>query len=138
MPVAWTITAKQFIPVGFTGQSYFIFQNVYSDVDTSVISWSTQVIFDSAAGTAANEASGANPGSVPLVTGQWVDLQLDVDLDNDVQTFSYNGSVVFSGSWTQQYPNQSVPGILNIGSIDLFANGASPVYYDDIRIQAAP
>ena len=135
---AWTITAKQFIPVGFTGQSYFIFQNVYSDSDTSVISWSTQVIFDSAAGTAANESSGANQGSTPLVTGQWVDLQLDVDLDNDLQTFTYNGNVVFSGSWTQQYPNQSVPGILNIGAIDLFANGASAVYYDDIRIQAAP
>jgi hypothetical protein len=107
-------------------------------VDTSVISWSTQVIFDSATGTAANEPSGADQGSAPLVTGQWVDLQLDVDLDADSQTFTYNGTQVFSGSWTQQYPNQSVPGILNIGSIDLFANGASAVYYDDIRITAAP
>lgn len=135
---AWTITAKQFVPVGFTGQSYFIFQNVYSDTDTSVISWSTQVIFDGGAGTVANEATGADPGSTTLVTGQWVDLQLDVDLDNDVQTFTYNGTEVFSGSWTGQYPDQGVPGILNIGSIDLFANGASAVYYDDIRIQAAP
>ena len=135
---AWTITAKQFIPVGFTGQSYFIFQNVYSDVDTSVISWSTQVIFDSAAGTVANEPSGADQGNAPLVTGQWVDLQLDVDLDADSQTFTYNGTQVFSGSWTQQYPSQSVPGILSIGAIDLFANGASAVYYDDIRITAAP
>jgi hypothetical protein len=61
-----------------------------------------------------------------------VDLQLDVDLDADTQAFTYNGTEVFSGSWTQQYPGQSVPGILNIGSIDLFANGATAVYYDDI------
>jgi hypothetical protein len=134
---AWTITAKQFVPVGFTGQSYFIFQNVYSDTDTSVISWSTQVIFDGGAGTVANEASGADPGSTSLITGQWVDLRLDVNLDTDVQTFFYNGTQVFSGSWTQQYPTQAVPGILNIGAIDLFANGASAVYYDDIAISPA-
>jgi subtilisin family serine protease len=134
---AWTITAKQFVPADFTGQSYFIFQNVYSDIDTSVISWSTQVIFDGAAGTVANEATGADQGSTPMVTGQWVDLRLDVDLDADMQTFSYNGTVVFSGSWTGQYPDQGVPGILNIGAIDLFANGASAVYYDDIQIAPA-
>src|SRR5690606_24051547 len=105
---------------------------------TSLISWSTQVIFDSATGMVSNEASGANPGSTPIVTGQWVDLQLDVDLDSDMQTFTYNGVEVFSGSWTGQYPGQGVPGILNIGSIDLFANGASAVYYDDIAISPAP
>jgi hypothetical protein len=134
---AWTITAKQFIPAGFSGQSYFIFENVYSDTDTSVISWSTQVIFDSGTGMVSNEATGANPGSVPMVTGQWVDLRLDVDLDNDLQTFWYNGTQVYSGSWTQQFPSQAVPGILNIGSIDLFANGATAVYYDNIQIAPA-
>jgi subtilisin family serine protease len=134
---AWTITAKQFVPVGFTGESYFIFQNVYSDIAGDPISWSTQVIFDGAAGTVANEETGADQGSTPLVTGQWVDLRLDVDLDADMQTFSYNGTVVFSGSWTGQYPNQDVPGILNIGAIDLFANGATAVYYDDIQIAPA-
>jgi subtilisin family serine protease len=134
---AWTITAKQFIPAGFSGQSYFIFENVYSDTDLSIISWSTQVIFDSATGMVSNEASGANPGSVPMVTGQWVDLRLDVDLDNDLQTFWYNGTQVYSGSWTQQFPSQAVPGILNIGAIDLFANGATAVYYDNIQIAPA-
>jgi len=99
-----------------------------------VISWSTQVKFDSATGTLANEDDAADPGSMPYVTDQWADIKLVVDLDNDTQTFSYNGAELYSGSWTQQFPGQSVPGIANIGSIDLFANGASPVYYDDIKI----
>lgn len=130
----YTITAKVYVPASFSGESYFIFENVYSDTDDSVISWSTQVKFDSATGTLANEDDAADPGSMPYVTDQWADIKLVVDLDNDTQTFSYNGAELYSGSWTQQFPGQSVPGIANIGSIDLFANGASPVYYDDIKI----
>ena len=64
-------------------------------------------------------------------------MRIAVDLDNDLQTFWYNGTQVYSGSWTQQFPNQQVPGILNIGSIDLFANGATAVYYDNIQIAPA-
>ena len=135
---SYTITAKQYIPAAFSGKSYFIFENVYSDTDTSIISWSTQVYFDSATGTLANEDGAANPGSASYVTGQWVDIKLDVDLDNDLQTFYYNGAQLYSGSWTQQFPNQDVPGSVNIGSIDLYANGASAIYYDDIHITQNP
>lgn len=133
---AWTITAKQFIPTGFTGQSYFIFQNVYNDAQLD-LSWSVQVIFDGATGMVSNEPSGADQGSAPFVTDQWADLRLDVDLDADTQTFSYNGTVVYSGSWSNQFPNQTTPGIAAIGAIDLFANTATEVYYDDIQIAPA-
>lgn len=131
---SWTITAKQYIPTAFSGKTYFIFENVYSDTDTSIISWSTQVYFDSATGQVSNETGAANPGTATLVKGQWVDLKLVVDLDNDLQTFWYNGTQLYSGSWKDQFPGQDVPGIAAIGSIDLFADGASAVYYDDIRI----
>jgi subtilisin family serine protease len=133
---AWTVTAKQYIPSSFSGQSYFIFQNVYNDEQVG-LSWSTQVIFDSATGMVSNEATGADQGSTPFVTDQWADLRLDIDLDADTQTFSYNGTVVYSGSWSNQFPNQTTPGITEIGAIDLFANGATEVYYDDIQIAPA-
>ncbi len=131
---SWTVTAKQYVPTTFTGQSYFIFENVYDDTNMAIISWSTQVVFDGAAGTVANEADAANPGSATLVKGQWVDIKMVVDLDADTQTFWYNGSQLYTGSWSNQFPGQSVPGIPVIGSIDLFANGASAIYYDDIKI----
>jgi subtilisin family serine protease len=131
---SWTITAKQYIPSTFTGQSYFIFENVYSDTDMSVISWSMQVVFDGATNQLGNESGAASPFTASLVKGRWVDLKLVVDLDNDVQTFWYDGVQMYSGSWTNQFPGQDVPGSRAIGSIDLFANGASAVYYDDIKI----
>jgi hypothetical protein len=130
----FTITAKMYIPGDFSGETYFIFQNVYSDADPNSISWSTQVIFQSSDGTVANAPDAANPGSMPYVTDEWADIQMDVDLDADTQTFYYNGVVLYTGSWTGQFPSQVVPGILNIGSIDLYANGSTPVYYDDISI----
>jgi len=131
---AWVVTAKMFIPSDFAGETYFIFENVYSDVDQSIISWSTQVVFRSASGTVENFDGSADPGSMPYVTDEWADLRLEIDLDADLQTFYYNGVVLYSGSWTQQFPGQTVPGSLNIGSIDLFASGSTTVYYDDIAL----
>jgi alpha-galactosidase-like protein len=130
----WTVTAQQYIPDDFAGENYFIFENVYSDVDPNVISWSTQVVFRN--GNVENFDGAANPGSLPYVTGEWVELKLVIDLDLDVQTFYYGGTELYSGSWTDQFPDQGVPGILNIGSIDLFANGGSTVFYDDVSIVA--
>jgi hypothetical protein len=85
-------------------------------------------------GNVENFDGAANPASMPYVTGEWVELKLVVDLDLDVQTFYYGGVELYSGSWTNQFPDQGVPGILNIGSIDLFANGGTTVFYDNISI----
>ena len=131
-----TVTAKMYIPGDFTGDTYFIFENVYSDVDTNIISWSTQVIFRGATGTVENFDGSANPGSLPFVTDEWADLKLEIDLDADVQTFYYNGEVLYTGRGRTS-SDQGVPGILNIGSIDLFAGAptlSTPVYYDDLSI----
>ena len=87
-------------------------------------------------GNVENFDGAANPASMPYVTGEWVELKLVIDLDLDVQTFYYGGVELYSGSWTDQFPDQGVPGILNIGSIDLFANGGTTVFYDDVSIVA--
>lgn len=132
---SWTVTAKQFIPTTFSGKSYFIFENAYSDTNMGIISWSTQVSFDSATNTVGNaETDAANPGSATLIKGSWVDIKLVIDLDADLQSFYYNNTLLYSGSWTNQFPSQDVPGVAKIGSIDLFANDASVIYYDDIKI----
>lgn len=137
----YLMTARQFVPTGFSGESYFIVQNRYQDT-LSDVSWSVQVVMDSVANVVKNfddpTNGGANPGSQPLVTGQWVDILVVIDLTADRQTFYYNGAVVYSGSWTAQYPTNppNTAGTLTIGAIDLYANNASVVYYDDIAIRS--
>lgn len=129
---AWVVRAMQYIPTGFVGESYFIMQNVYNDAGSG-LNWSVQVKFDSATGTLLNDG-GASGGSMPYLTDQWVPIRVEIDLDADTQSFFYNDQLLYAGTWTEEV---SGAGVAEIGAIDLFANGASPIYYDDISISAA-
>lgn len=128
----WVVRAMQYIPGDYAGQSYFIMQNKYDDAGAD-LNWSVQVQFDSATGTVLNDG-GASGGSMPYVTDEWKEIRVEIDLDNNIQTFFYDGTQLYSGSWTDQFAPGA--GALEIGAIDLFANGASPVYYDDVTITA--
>jgi serine protease AprX len=127
----YTLTAWQYIPNDFSGETYFILLNTYDDTGATN-NWSTQVNFSSA-GTATNE--GVTGGVLPLITGEWVEIRVEIDLDNDIQDFYYDGQLLFSGTWSNEV---SGGGALNIDTIDLYANGASAVYYDNISIVAPP
>jgi hypothetical protein len=70
---------------------------------------------------------------MPITKGQWVEIRLDIDLDNDVQRIYYGGNLLVEKSWTN---GVSGGGNLNIGAIDLYANGSSPVYYDNLSLAA--
>jgi uncharacterized membrane protein len=122
-----TYTAWQYIPSDFAGESYFILLNTYSDGGNQ--NWSTQIRFDSALGIVENE--GVSGGSLPLITDQWIEIRVEIDLDSDTQSFYYDNQLLFSGTWTEEL---SGGGALNIGAVDLFANGATPVYYDDLSL----
>lgn len=124
----WTYTAWQYVPTDLTGLSYFILLNQYDDGGTTN-NWSTQVSFDGATNVVLNE--GAAGGELPLIKGQWVEIRVVIDLDANTQTFYYGNDILFTGSWTE---GLSGGGILNIGAVDLFANNASVVYYDDISL----
>jgi subtilisin family serine protease len=128
----WTYTAYQYIPSGTTGQTYFILLNSYDDLGTD-LNWSVQVLFDPAAGIVANE--GTTVGTLPLLTDQWVELRVEIDLINDRQDFYYGGQLLYTSTWTGEVSGN---GALNVGAVDLFANGASVVYYDDISLVENP
>lgn len=123
----WTITAWQYIPANMVGQTYYIWLNQYDDPGTTN-NWSVQVNFDSATGMMTSEFDGA---TLPYTTDAWAELVIEVDLDGDTQTFYYDGTMLYTKSWAD---GVSGGGIANIGAIDLFANGATTVYYDDISI----
>jgi hypothetical protein len=120
----WTYTAWQYIPTSFTGETYFILLNTYTP---TLQNWSVQVHFT--AGQVLSD--GPSGGVLPWVLGRFVELRLEIDLDNNLQTFYYDGNVLYTESWTE---GMSGGGAVNIGAVDLFANGATAVYYDDISL----
>lgn len=123
----WTLTAWQFIPAGFSGQTFFILLNTYADGGPN--NWSTQVNFDDSTGLVTND--GVSGGTASMVTDQWVEIRVEIDFDANTQDFFYDGSLLYSGTWTEE---NTGGGTTNFGAIDLFANGATAVYYDDISL----
>ncbi len=124
----WSYSFKQYIPSDFTGESAFILLNSYDDAGSS-LNWSVQVGFNSEYGVVWNQ--GVNFNTLPLITDQWVDIRIDIDLDQNTQSFYYGGELLYSGTWTEEV---SGGGALNIAAVDLFANGASVIYYDDMAL----
>jgi len=124
----WNYIAWQYIPSTSFGESYFILLNQYDDAGLTN-NWSTQVNFNIGTGIITNE--GLDGGTLPMTKDQWVEIRVEIDLTNDIQTFYYGGDVLFSGSWKD---GLSGGGIANIAAVDLFANSAAVVYYDDISL----
>lgn len=124
----WHYTAQQYIPDEFGGETYFILLNQYDDAGAT-LNWSAQVDFNGASDMVIND--GPAGGTLPLIRGVWVEILVEIDLYNNVQRFYYGGDLLFEDSWTE---GLSGGGILNIGAVDLFANGATEVYYDDLSL----
>jgi hypothetical protein len=124
----WQYTAWQYIPNGAAGKTYFLLLNTYND-SGSGLNWSLQVGFDMNANTVTHEGAAGN--TLPLVKGQWVKLRAEIDLNADRLLFYYNNQLLVSTTWTG---GVSSNGARNIGAVDLFGNGASTVYYDDLSL----
>lgn len=129
----WTYTAWQYIPTGTTGQPYFIMLNTYADGGPN--NWSTQVLFDVATSTMGSDLGTCAGPTLPIIFDQWTEIRLVIDLATDVQTFYYGGQLLYQCSWAN---GGSGGGVANIGAVDLFANGSSSVFYDDISLSNLP
>ncbi|HSM51803.1 MAG TPA: hypothetical protein VLA75_10400, partial [Thermoanaerobaculia bacterium] len=125
----WLYTAWQYVPTDFTGESYFIILNSYDDAGSS-LNWSVQVKVNGTSNLVENDG-GVSGGSLALVRGQWVELRVEIDLDADTGDFYYNNQLLYSGTWSGQV---SGGGAVNIAAVDLYANGASVIYYDDMSL----
>jgi hypothetical protein len=152
----WTYTAWQYIPLDYnngTGSppvgSHFILQNTYND--GGPYSWSVQLDFDGDTGLLVGDCGAENNVSMPYVRGEWVEIRVDIFLDpeDDWTQVYYNGTLlddpaladhpVLGGgySWSDTVFGGG-GGVREIGAVDLFANGASPVYYDDMSLVPEP
>jgi hypothetical protein len=114
----------------FQGESYFIMLSNYSDSGEGN-HWSVQLRFDSEDGIVESEF---DTESLPLIKDQWVEIKVNIDLDTDWMEIYYDGDLLVEKNWTAGVSNDD-SGILNIGAVDLYANQASSVYYDDISLE---
>lgn len=118
-------TTWMYIPEEFSGQTYFILLNTYG----ANSNWSVQVCFEN--GQVVN--NGVTGGTLPWIVGEWVELRVSIDMDSDYVAFYYDDDVLYTGTWTEEV---SGGGVRALTAVDLFANDATPVYYDDLWIGA--
>ena len=77
----------------------------------------------------------AAASTVSIVYDQWVEVRVVIDLDTNTQSFYYDGQLLYTDSWTEHI---STGGTLNLAAVDLFANSAPSVFYDDISLSNLP
>ncbi len=126
----WIYRAMQYIPSDFTGNSYFILLSDYTDGAGANNKWALVIRFDQVNQYVESEADAV---TTPLITGQWVELRTEIDLDSDWFQFYYANTLLIEKAWTAGW-NNAGDGFLVIDAVDLFANTATPVYYDDISL----
>lgn len=125
----WEFTGKFFMTQNFTGTSYFIMLNQYNH--GGPYNWSVQINFDAATGLATEDIRGQ--ATVPFLKGAWNDLFIGIDLDANKKDVKINGLALASGvDWKDASGQQA------IAAIDLYANNAAPVYYDDLALRLVP
>jgi len=113
----------QYLPSGTTGVTRFHMQNQYQN---GAIGRSVQWSFDLGTGVIGDDYDAG--ASATIIYDEWIELMLIIDLDNDLLEQYYDGELFSSRAWV-------FSGSAQIQSIDLFGNGASTVYYDDIMLQ---
>jgi len=139
----WMFTAWQYIPSDFQsggdGQfagTYLILLNAYADGGPHEESdWSVQMNFDSNDGMLkVYHGDGLNTVDVPYIPDEWIEINIKIDMDIDSCTIYYNGDFIAEYSWTGGVLGGG-GGALNVGAVDLFANGSTSVYWDDLTLE---
>jgi len=131
---AWTLSQYLYIPTGFLGTSYYILLNTYEDNQPTPRNWTLQLNWDDFSGTIQEVDTAVRPNNTPrpIIYDQWVELRVEFDLTADTLVAYYNNQEVTNGPWKRD-PTSA----LNLDCVDLYANLASPVYYDDMSLQPA-
>jgi len=140
---SWTFECWQYIPSDFASGgggddfdgSYFVMLNTYEDgTPHEEDHWSVQMQFDPNDGLLkVYHGDGLNTIDVPYETDRWVKIQAEIDLAEDWTEIFYDDKLVTKYAWV----GGVIGGLVsqsNIGAVNLFANGTSSVYYDDMSL----
>lgn len=121
----WTAQAYVYIPSTQTGDLYFIMLNDYNS--GGPYSWSVQLRMSATDGVI-EDACFFNP-PLTLVTDEWAEIRVDIDLDQDQHSVYYNGTLLYTNAWTACYG-----GSPEIAAFDLYCSGSSDAYFDDVSL----
>ncbi len=119
----WVFSAMQYIPSGSTGSTYFILLNTYRDGGPD--DWSVQSNMNMTSGVINLELGS---GTATIVYDRWVELKCIINLDENTVDEYYNGELISTHQW-----DDNVHGTLQ--AVDLYGNGASSVWYDDVKVE---
>jgi len=117
-------SVMQYIPSGTTGTTYFLLLNTYNDDGPN--DWSIQMAFNLEAGIVTSDLGGG--ATANIIYDRWVEIRCVIDLDNNTVDEYYDGALLSAHQWDDT-------GNATLGCIDLYGNGASSIYYDDITIR---
>jgi hypothetical protein len=126
----WVFSVMQYIPSSSTGDSYVILMNTYqAPYATSNLSWSVQIQCNMATGQIISDYGGG--ATLPMLKDQWVEFRCEVNLASNSVSEFYNGQLLSTHLWQG---GGGGPGLNEIQALDLFANNAGPVYYDNVSL----
>jgi hypothetical protein len=104
------------------------------------------MMFDAAAGTVSTECGASTAITLPLVLDQWVEIKVFLFLDMDWVQIYYDGTLLDDPAvadhpelgggyqWSLGMFGSNTTGRVNLAALDLFANSASSIYYDDFSL----
>lgn len=134
----WTFTAWTYCPSDMVGAGFIILLNTYPlDNCPGGNNWSLQVWLDGDLSTVHADFTGEQ---LPLIRDRWVEFRAEIDLDNDVVDYYYDGvQFVFGKSWIDGISGGGQP---TIQALDLYAGeptffGSSGHYIDDVSLVEA-
>lgn len=121
----WEISAWCYIPSGSQGQQFFILLTKYDGGDSD---WALQIRFNSTTGQL-KAVEGTQ--FVDIIFNQWVEVKVEIYLAANLQHIYYNGNFIETIPWSPS------SGIYEFDALNLFSNGGSSIYWDDIVLTEA-
>jgi hypothetical protein len=126
----WYAKVQTYVPSTQIGDLYFIILNRYDGACANAgdCDWSVQIRMTATAGEVASEGGTSNPSSaapLTLIMNQWVEILVEINLSANTYTAYYNGTLLDTLPWT-------VTGDINVAAFDLFSNGSTESYMDDV------
>jgi len=129
----WVFRVMQYIPSTSTGTTAIVLLNKYRvPYTTADLSWSVQIQCNMATAQINSDFGGT---ALPMIKDQWVEFRFEINLTaNSVSEF-YNGQLLTNHVWQGGIAG---PGLNEIQALDLYANNAGPVYYDNVSLGMPP
>ena len=126
----YLLSWKMYVPTGATG--YFNTQKFEGNPGGE---FGMQVDFF-ADGTATLDAGAADIVTVNWTHDTWVEISLNIDLDNDWMVYTLDGVEVFS--WPASWGTFAQTGTLQLGAVNFFGSTGTEQYIDDVLFKALP